>query len=167
VTLASPLEVWRPVVGWEHRYEVSSLGRVRNQKGQILRPGLSGRGYEILSFYRPRPARPLMVRVHQLVCRAFRGPAPTPQHEVCHNDGTKRNNAEANLRWDTRSANIADAARHGHMTWEHRKKLTDAQVVEIRRLAAGGFNVRSQTISDIVLTKTRRAAGHAPAGDLS
>jgi hypothetical protein len=52
-------------------------------------------------------------RVHQLVCGAFHGPKPTPDHEVRHLDGDRTNNEARNLTWGTRSENALDRQRHG------------------------------------------------------
>lgn len=51
--------------------------------------------------------------VHQVICRAFHGPRPTPAHEVCHIDGDPTNNRPQNLRWGTRKENAADRHAHG------------------------------------------------------
>lgn len=44
--------------------------------------------------------------VHRLICEAFHGPAPLG-HEVDHIDDVKTNNAASNLRWVTKSVNVA------------------------------------------------------------
>ncbi len=87
--------------------------------------------------------------VHRLVLLAFVGDPP-PGTEACHNDGNRDNNSRANLRWDTRKANVADAARHGQrhnpvLPGERngRAKLTQGRVNEIRRLLAAGSSRRS------------------------
>ena len=47
------------------------------------------------------------------VCEAFHGPAPSPKHEVAHNDGVRAHSWASNLRWDTRKGNQADKVQHG------------------------------------------------------
>jgi hypothetical protein len=69
--------------------------------------------------------------VHQLVLMAFRGPAPSDNHEGCHNDGNARNNRLENLRWDTPSANQLDRRKHGRAS-RGRSNLTDEQIALIR-----------------------------------
>jgi hypothetical protein len=49
--------------------------------------------------------------VHQLVCLAFHGPKPSPEHEVAHQDDVKSVNTPDSLRWDTHKGNIADRVR--------------------------------------------------------
>jgi hypothetical protein len=51
--------------------------------------------------------------VHRLVAHVFLPPRPSPEHEVRHIDGDKRNNSDNNLAWGTRSENALDRQRHG------------------------------------------------------
>jgi len=37
--------------------------------------------------------------VDELVCEAFHGPRPSPEHEVRHRDGNITNNRASNLMW--------------------------------------------------------------------
>lgn len=53
--------------------------------------------------------------VHRIVCRAWHGPPPTPQHEVNHKDFDKTNNHPDNLEWVTRVENVRHAARAGRV----------------------------------------------------
>lgn len=118
-------EQWRPVVGHEVLYEVSSLGRVRSlphtranrwgteshHRGRLLTRVLRRDGYLHVCLFRGKKTyqhRP----VHVLVLEAFVGPRPDGL-VACHWDGDRQNASLGNLRWDTRSANAADSARHG------------------------------------------------------
>lgn len=121
-TKPSDEERWLPVAGFEGVYEVSDLGRVRSldrlesmSSGRTRqRYGKLVRGtqddYRIVHLRSRGCAR--NVRVHRLVLETFVGPCPD-KHEGCHNDGNRTNNALSNLRWDTRSANMRDAVKHG------------------------------------------------------
>lgn len=119
-------EEWRPVVGWEARYEVSNQGRVRRIEYQV--PLKNGK-------FRTFPERILKSRdqscsrhqvvellygkekktslVHRLVLEAFVGPCP-PKQEACHHDDDPKNNSLENLRWGTRSENRMDMVRNGN-----------------------------------------------------
>ncbi len=81
-----------------------------------------------------------LVSVHALVLEAFVGPRPAGQ--VCrHLDGEKTNNRLANLQWGTGAENWADMVRHGRAPLGSRQiqaKLTEADVLEIRRRAKSG-----------------------------
>jgi hypothetical protein len=117
-------EVWRPVVGWETRYEVSSQGRVRSlacmvpnakgggwheRKGRILKPTVNMNGYAMVGL-RDR-GRTQTVAIHSIVTKAFHGPSPGPIGlaagcwTVDHKDCDKLNNAADNLRWLTAAEN--------------------------------------------------------------
>jgi len=103
-------ERWLPVPGYEGRYEVSDLGRVRGQRGH-RKPWIAGKGYLYLSLHRGRGTRKNFT-IHQLVLLAFVGPRRLDQ-ECRHLDGNKLNNRLANLAWGTASENELDKVRHG------------------------------------------------------
>lgn len=112
-----PIEEWRPVVGYEGWYDVSSLGRVRRMRpglgtcvGHMLSPQASTKGYLMVLLYRWRRRRNRPV--HRLVAEAFLGPCP-PAHECNHRDGDKKNSAVSNLEWVTPSDNMRHAHRIG------------------------------------------------------
>lgn len=117
------IEAWRPVLSHPGLYEVSSLGRVRTVARIISRGCFRNL---------PVPARILVnsrVRggnagqylrvmltaggkrhayVHMLVCEAFYGARPTPEHQACHRDDDADNNTAENLYWGTRADNDHD-----------------------------------------------------------
>ena len=134
-------EEWRAVVGWEQHYEVSSLGRVRSidrtvifSDGRIRRyvsklraTHTDGFGYQKVTL--KRAAKNHRALIHQIVAAAFIGPRPKGL-EVCHGNGNKTDNRSANLRYDTRAANHADAVLHG--TARRPRRLSGDAVAEIR-----------------------------------
>ena len=117
-------EEWRPVVGHEDRYEVSSAGRIRSIPREFT--DKLGRPYRVkqaLLSLATRYTGHKMARlqgedrattfyVHRLVLEAFVGPCPEGM-EACHNNGVPDDNRVENLRWDTRSANRLDRVAHG------------------------------------------------------
>ena len=116
-------EEWRPVVGFEGRYEVSSLGRIRSfagvgrnstwgphNKPKILSSWLSGSGYPTIHLGGRRDQR--KASIHTLVAEAFI-PNPHQEKEVNHIDGDKLNNVVANLEWVSRKANMRHAVATG------------------------------------------------------
>lgn len=139
------VEEWRPVVGWEGQYDVSSLGRVRRTVGSkrwgtILRFSYV-KGYARCRLFR-RPGITSVV-VHRLVAEAFIGPRPDG-HEVNHKDGARANNRPDNLEYVTPAGNTAHAVtvlgrpngRPG--TQNGRATLTEEDVQKaISMLAAG------------------------------
>lgn len=168
------LETWRPVVGYETRYEVSDLGRVRSLTvrthrrliyGRILKQSPNRGGYPCVCLQTGSKGK--YCKVHKLVAAAFLGPCPAGKG-VAHNDGTRTNNAAANLRYATQKENCADRMRHSTSPAGERSphaKLTNAQVLRIRALAgvktqtelAQQFGVRQNTISMI---QSRRRWAH-------
>jgi len=124
------IEEWRAVVGFEGRYEVSSMGRMRSlgrtetfnrllnngrrgdvtrtKKTKLLVGSLGSNGYLTVRL------KGKTFTIHRLVLTAFVGARPEGQ-AACHNDGKSTNNTLSNLRWDTYQANNMDRARHG--TW--------------------------------------------------
>ena len=151
-------EIWRPVVGYEGFYIVSSfgnvvsLGRVVVKRNGVtekkhatpLRPHLAGKGYLYVNLYNNGKGR--QCTVHRLVAIAFLG--PSDGLHVNHKDLNKTNNRLENLEWVTRSENAQHAMRAGRYQLIHAngrslarsnprkaKKLTVTQVEEIKRLS--------------------------------
>lgn len=137
-TTNPPDEEWRRVEGWP--YEVSSLGRVR--RITYLIPGNS-RGYKRVML--SRGAEKKSKSVHQLVCEAFCGPRPSPEHVVAHYDGNRGNNTPTNLRWATAQENLEDSIRHGivHGEGNPSNKLKAHEVLEIIALRDKGLSCRA------------------------
>lgn len=78
--------------------------------------------------------------VHRLVLETFVGPCPEGM-ECRHIDGNRKNNSINNLCWGTYKENQDDRQRHGTTnrgTRQGRHKLTDKDVIEIRRMATSG-----------------------------
>lgn len=134
------MEEWREVEipGARTKYEVSDEGRVR----RLLVTGLwKNMRHKLDTGGRPciRVSKK-MVRLHVLVCAAFKGPRPSGMF-VLHYDGNPTNNHLSNLRYGTHSENTQDAIRHGtHRCGEasHLAKHTKQQVDYIRQLRHSG-----------------------------
>ncbi len=104
-------EEWRPVLGYEGLYEVSTEGRVRTlRKGHLMHPHTDRHGYLLAGLSRDGKQR--TTRVHHMVLEAFVGPRPEGL-VGCHNNGDPSDNRLENLRWDTQRNNNLDAVRHG------------------------------------------------------
>lgn len=122
-------ETWRTVNGWG-MYQVSNLGRVRSLKHgavRILRPVASGDGYLQVTF--SQLGRPKKFLVSRLVAEAFL-PNPEGKSSVNHLDFDITNNRVSNLEWATIEENLF----HAVVNESRIKKLTNAQVAEIREL---------------------------------
>jgi hypothetical protein len=115
-----------PASGWAQllefpRYLISESGEV----GRLRDVTDNGNGYLYVL------ADGARVGLHRLVCRAFYGEPPFEGADAAHEDRDTANNHACNLRWDTRLGNMADTGRHG--SFDYRRKLTDEDVMEIRR----------------------------------
>lgn len=130
-----PIE-WRPVVGYDGWYEVSSQGDVRRVRGgagtrvgRPLRAWLTAEtGYPAVTLSRHGKQR--KIHVHVIVAAAFLGPCP-PGHEVNHKDLNRQNARASNLEYLTRGENI----KHGYATNPvKRKPATQGEKVNTARL---------------------------------
>ena len=95
-------EIWKPIVGCEGLYEVSSYGRVRSLKRKaprILKLKKDPDGYSEVGLYIDGKQKQFLV--HRLVAEAF---IPNPENKatVDHIDRVRDNNFVENLRWATR-----------------------------------------------------------------
>ena len=166
-------EEWRPVVGFEHLYEVSNHGRVR----RIQRPMRPGRLHGYLFVTLSRKGVYTKGSIHRLVAEAFIGPIPGKM-EVNHLNGVRDDNRVENLEIVTHAENVRHARRvlgrrFGGIPRKGEAnrscKLTAAQVIAIRTRRSNGertkdlgreFGVRQDHIYEII---HRRAWKHLPA----
>lgn len=100
------LEYWRPIPGYEDKYYVSNLGRVKNAKGKVIKLQRNNRGYAIYSF-NDRGKNTLYI--HHLVMEVYGPHKPAPNYQIDHIDGNKLNNCISNLEWVTPSENTRRA----------------------------------------------------------
>ena len=99
------MEIWLPIKDFEN-YEISSWGRIRNKKGQILSPYKNHKGY--LKIGLMKDGKDHKKRIHRLVAETFiANPENLP--EVNHKDGNKENNSFTNLEWVSGEQNRAHA----------------------------------------------------------
>lgn len=101
-------EIWKDVVGYEGRYQVSSLGNVRSLKfknqniTKTLAQKLSNKGYKVVQFSDKKRNKPALV--HRLVAAAFID-NPNNYPIVNHKDENPQNNRVDNLEWCSYSYN--------------------------------------------------------------
>jgi hypothetical protein len=112
------IENWRPVIGYQGRYDVSDQGRVRSwlphnglPTPRLLTLTPNKLGYRGVGL-RGEDGRRKTDQVHRLVADAFLSPR-RPGQQVRHLDGKPWNNGLANLAYGTNADNMRDAVRHG------------------------------------------------------
>ena len=108
---AGEREEWRPAVGYEGRYEVSNLGRVKSlpkynrYHSIIMRQQISKIHGRVSVNLCKTAAEHYRVSVHRLVAQAFvLNPAGLP--EINHIDENPLNNCAENLEWCDRKYNM-------------------------------------------------------------
>lgn len=140
--------LWKPVVGFEGLYEVSSEGEVRSvdrwlttrrgarifRKGVSMTPRIGKSGYLYINLY--RDSLSFTKKVHRLVAEAF-CPNPRGAVQVNHVDGQKLNNLAENLEWVTASENTRHAVANGLNAPQsgelsHRSSIKNSDVDKIR-----------------------------------
>lgn len=101
-------EIWRDIKGYEGKYQVSNLGRVkslnynRTKKEKVLDFKPSKAGYIIVRLCREGKSKPY--QVHRLVALHFID-NPNNYPQVNHKDENKTNNCVDNLEWCTQKYN--------------------------------------------------------------
>ena len=109
-------EIWKPVVGYEGWYEVSSFGNLRSvdrtgvdvfgvarrYKGRMISSDSLSYGYPVAILMKNGKRK--TVRIHRIVAEAF---IPNPDNKpfIDHIDTNKLNNSLSNLRWCTDKEN--------------------------------------------------------------
>ena len=174
-------EVWKDVKGFEGRYQVSNLGRVRSldmvlegknwkspypfeyqRSGKVLKSQKKRNGYYYVCLM--NNGKPKYFLIHRLVALAF---IPNPNKLPCinHKDEDKANNVVSNLEWCDRIYNLThDGAVERRTMAVSRpiEQLTkDGQHVayfrnanELERLSGGRYYERN--ISRVAKSKTTR-----------
>lgn len=97
ITMSKKPEVWCKCKNFPN-YLISNKGRVRDDKN-LIRSTAYASGYRIVSLRAGVRGKVISVKVHRLVCQAFRGDPPKERAIVNHLDGIRDNNIEENLEW--------------------------------------------------------------------
>lgn len=112
-------EVWKDIEGYENKYQISNLGRVKSlsrkisngksfylSKEKILKSSIGTTGYYFVNL------NYVSKKIHRLVAKTFI-PTIEGKNYVNHIDGNKLNNKSDNLEWCTNQENIIHAYETG------------------------------------------------------
>lgn len=159
-------EIWKWLPGYEERYQISNMGRIKSFVGigkpiPYIKKGTIGpSGYLQQTFSKDKKQVTLLV--HILVGRCFiENPNNYPQ--INHKKGVKTDSRFHQLEWSNQKQNIIHAFEFGlsKIGEEHGKsKLTNKQVLEIfnwkgkRAEMSNKYNICSGTVRQIKEGKT-------------
>lgn len=165
--MPTTIEIWKPVIGYEGSYEVSSKGRVRSVdriihrkngvkafcKGRILKPApVKGRYLTVVL------GRGNTKTVHSLVAAAFLGRCPERQ-EVRHGIGGLKDNGVENLCYGTHRQNLFDRYRDGTVSNAKKIQRSDGKIFRSAAEAARMTGVAISGISQAANKLRKTAAG--------
>lgn len=142
------VEEWRDVEGFNGKYQVSNLGRVRSTRhksvirNKILKPGRDTNGYLKVSLGNGDGTFK-QATIHRMVATAFI-PNPDNLEMVNHKDENPANNCVENLEWCTRSYN----------------QIYSMNLHEERRMVFGN-NFRDRKTGEISSPFTKKGVPHS------
>lgn len=115
-------------------YVASNEGRIYRRGKDTPLVGKPLNGYRVVKLSLEGGARKYCT-VNRLVCLAFHGEPPDAAMQAAHLDSVRDNNLPSNLKWKTRTENVADKIAAGTTNDGERNgmaKLTLEQVLAIR-----------------------------------
>lgn len=130
------ITMWKDIVGFEDRYEISDSGEVRNKKTQkILTLKVDRDGYYQIGLRKQGDRKKFWFYIHRLVAVYYIHSDNTNGLQIDHIDHNKLNNNVDNLRWVTcLENNLARELK----TWASNKTTGELYITRYRN----GYMVR-------------------------
>ena len=156
-------ETWRTIKNYDN-YSISSFGRVRNDKNEILKPSKNTGGYHHVTLYKNRKKKTHII--NRLVGFAF-----LPNHDnkphVDHIDSKQiTNNNILNLRWSTISQNNfnkdklkTNTTGYKGVSWHKRHQKYIAQIIIKGKRTHLGYFEKAQDASQVYEQKAKELHG--------
>lgn len=151
IFIMNKIENWKEVIGFNKKYLISDLGRVRS----VSRIAGNGKGYlikeKILKYTYSVDKYPMISlsmcnrkkitkKIHILVAIHFLGEKPNENSFVCHKDDNKNNNNVKNLYWGDLKSNVLDRYKNG------KTKFDIKTILNIRNEYSNGITQKELTI---------------------
>lgn len=167
-------EIWKPIVGFEGKYEISDRGRVRciiegnhgqYKAGRIVKSSPHQNHYLFVTLYGPPHKRR---SIHSLVLEAFKCPRPNGC-VARHLDGVRTHNTPDNLEWGTSAQNAQDSKDHGTFVIGEKNGtaiLDEHAVLRMRQLRQEGLTLKqlgeifNTHLSNVSLVVRKRTWSH-------
>lgn len=160
-------EIWKPVVGFEDRYQVSNFGNVRSndflihynngktelRKGKIRNANIIG-GYRYFLMVKRTGSKRVSMKASRMVAMAF---IPNPENKPCvdHIDTNTMNDSVDNLRWVTHSENNLNPITRERMSQNRIGKKLSEETKRKIGIASRGRKPTQETI-EIIRNKARK-----------
>jgi hypothetical protein len=140
-------EIWKDIPGYEGIYQVSNMGNVKSLSREklhngkypittnekILKPGLGGNGYLILTLHKNNLKK--SITIHMLVAMAFLNHKPNGTNKICidHINNIKTDNRLVNLQLISQRENTSKDKKNGTskyvgVCWKKSKNKFEVQI---------------------------------------
>ena len=146
------MEEWKPVKGYDGKYEVSNYGRVRSldrvdakgvrRRGVILKQlnlGSPGNYYKGVSLF--KDGKITKAKTHRLVAEAF-VPNPDNKPEVNHINENPEDNRAVNLEWVNKAENINWGTRTKRAAETSKATANKTRSKRVIQMDAGGHEIK-------------------------
>lgn len=162
------IEEWRDIAGFQGKYQVSNLGRVKSlgndkkRKEKILLGSKNRKGYKMVCLYKNGKSKWFFI--HRLVYEAFVG-FITDGLQIDHVSNNKTDNRLQNLQLLTRSENnkkkFADNPMLRYVKATKIKCIETNQIFSSQSEASKKMNLRNQSINRVLKGKRKHTGGYS------